>query len=42
MWQSVIKAWGNKRVDPGGYPEKEGRIERDYTVHIVFNNNQNT
>ena len=33
MWQSILKAWGYKRVDPGGgYPEKEGGIEREYTV----------
>ena len=34
MWQSIIKTWGNKRVDPwGGYPEKGWVIEREYTVH---------
>ena len=25
-------SWGYKRVDPDGYPEKEGGIEREYTV----------
>ena len=29
MWQSKIKAWGNKH---GGYPEKGWGIEREYTV----------
>ena len=29
MWQSIIKAWGNKRVDPE--KEVEG-IEREHTV----------
>ena len=36
MWQSIIKAWGNKQVDPGGYTEKEGGgIEREYAV-VIF------
>ena len=32
MWQSIIKAWGKKRVDPGGNPEKGGGIEHEFTV----------
>ena len=34
MWQSIIKAWGNKRVDPGGGTRRKrgGGIEREYTV----------
>ena len=24
MWQSIIKAWGNKRVDPWGNTRKKG------------------
>ena len=36
MWQSIIKVWGNKREDPGGYPEKGWGIEREYTVYIFF------
>ena len=35
MWQSIIKTWGNKRVDPDGYPEKGG-IKREYTVYWNF------
>ena len=36
MWQSIIKAWCNKRVSRprGGYPEKEWGNEREYTVYI--------
>ena len=38
MWQIIIKAWGKKRVDPGGgNPENGGGIEREYTVIYVIN-----
>ena len=36
MWQSIIKAWGIMRVDPGGIPGERGGIERDYTVITKF------
>ena len=36
MRQSIIKEWGNKRVDLGGYQEKERGIEREYTVNHIF------
>ena len=48
MWQSIIKAWGNKRVDPGGDTRRKRdelnasiRYSSYYTMTILLYNNNN-